>query len=146
MIPPSLVYLVQTDTTVGFLSRSAEKLARIKGRPEGKPFLMALGRLEEIRRFGRVPPAHRNFVRRSAKSSFILPSGLSFRVVRGEHSAFVEKFGWCYTTSANLHGEPFDEATAKRLCDVVVESKDGFSDKKPSAIWRLSGSRKERVR
>ncbi len=147
MMRPDLVYLVQTDTTVGFLSQSARKLAEKKGRSPERPFLKAVPRFEDVATIGRVPSAHRNMVRRSKKTSFILPSGLSFRVVQDPgHRDFIEKCGWCYTTSANLHGEPFDEAIAKELCDVVVESKDGFSDKAPSAIWRLRRLKKERIR
>ncbi|WP_456323528.1 Sua5 YciO YrdC YwlC family protein [Hydrogenimonas sp.] len=144
---PELVYLAQTDTTVGFLSQSARRLAKVKGRSLKRPFLMAFARFEDIAMIGRVPAAHRRFVRRSVKTSFILPSGLSFRVVCDErHKDFIEKCGWCYTTSANLHGKPFDEPTARDLCDVVVESKEGFSDKAPSSIWRLKRWKKERVR
>ncbi|WP_300361355.1 Sua5 YciO YrdC YwlC family protein [Hydrogenimonas sp.] len=131
------VYLVQTDTTAGFLSCSADRLAEIKGRPPEKPFLRALSRFADIRRMGRVPLTHRRFVRRSRKTSFILPNGNSFRVVQDSHREFVEKFGWCFTTSANPHGKPFDETYAKKMCDVVVESKEGFSDRMPSHIWQL---------
>ncbi|WP_300367436.1 Sua5 YciO YrdC YwlC family protein [Hydrogenimonas sp.] len=140
------VYLVQTDTTVGFLSCSAERLAEIKQRPQRKPFLKALSRFSDIREVGRVPPSHRNLVRRSKRTSFILPNGLSFRVVDGAHREFVAKFGWCYTTSANRHGEPFDEEYAKDVCDVVVESKEGFSNRAPSRIWRLYRSGKVKIR
>ena len=141
-----LVYLVQTDTTVGFLSQSAERLRALKARPPRKPFLTALPSLRDIERVGRVPHAHRKYVRRARKTSFILPNGRSFRVVTGPHKAFVEKFGWCYTTSANRHGEPFDEAYARTVCDVVVESKEGFSETSPSAIWRLGRRRKVKIR
>jgi tRNA A37 threonylcarbamoyladenosine synthetase subunit TsaC/SUA5/YrdC len=141
-----LVYLVQTDTTAGFLSCAAEKLARIKRRPSDKPFLRALCRFGDIAGMGRVPVMHRRFVRRSVKTSFILPNGRSFRVVTGEHKDFIERFGWCYTTSANLHGHPFDAAYAKKVCDVVVESREGFSGSAPSRIWRLYGTGKVKIR
>jgi tRNA A37 threonylcarbamoyladenosine synthetase subunit TsaC/SUA5/YrdC len=143
---PDLVYLVQTDTTVGFLSCDARRLAALKERPSSKPFLIALPDFRALEEVGRIPPRHRNFVRRSVKRSFVLPNGLSFRVVTGEHRHFVARFGWCYTTSANRHGEPFDEAYAREACDVVVESKEGFSDKTPSTIWRLGRRRKVRIR
>ncbi len=141
-----LVYLVQTDTTVGFLSQSARRLAQIKERPERKPFLKAIARLSTLSEIGRVPAPFRREVRRSRKCSYILPNGASFRRVEGEHRRFVERFGWCYSTSANRHGEPFDEAFAKRACDVVVESKEGFRTAKASGIWRLWKKRKVKVR
>ncbi|WP_456381574.1 Sua5 YciO YrdC YwlC family protein [Hydrogenimonas sp.] len=140
------VYLVQTDTTAGFLSCSARKLAEIKQRPLDKPFLRAVTRYAEISKIGRVPPMHRKRVRRSERTSFILPNGHSFRVVTGGHANFVGKFGWCYTTSANLHGEPFDETYARKVCDVVVESKEGFSSDTPSEIWRLYRTGKVKIR
>ena len=43
-----LVYLVQTDTTVGFASKDSERLNRIKARPEGKQFLQTVASLREI--------------------------------------------------------------------------------------------------
>ncbi|WP_456450134.1 Sua5 YciO YrdC YwlC family protein [Hydrogenimonas sp.] len=141
-----LVYLAQTDTTVGFLSCSAQKLAAVKERPPQRPFLVALPSFAAVREVGRVPEAHRRFVRRARKTSFILPNGRSFRVVEGPHRLFVEKFGWCYTTSANRHKEPFDEVYARSVCDVVVESKEGFSDKSPSKIWRVGRRGKVKVR
>ncbi len=141
-----LVYLVQTDTTVGFLSRSAERLAHIKGRPLQKPFLKAIARLSTLREIGRVPRKFRREIRRSRGSSYILPNGQSFRLVRGAHRDFVKRFEWCYSTSANRHGEPYDEKYAKEACDVVVESINGFTSAKPSQIWRLAKREKVKVR
>ncbi|WP_201352793.1 Sua5 YciO YrdC YwlC family protein [Hydrogenimonas urashimensis] len=146
MMRRDFVYLVQTDTTVGFLSCSAHRLAAIKQRPPEKHFLKAINRFSDMAGIGRVPAAHRKFVRRARKRSFILPNGQSFRVVQGKHRDFIAKFGWCYSTSANLHGRPFDEAFAKSVCDVVVESKEGFSDKTPSQIWHLHRTGKVKIR
>ncbi|WP_457598874.1 Sua5 YciO YrdC YwlC family protein [Hydrogenimonas sp.] len=141
-----LVYLVQTDTTAGFLSQSARRLAQVKGRPENKPFLKAIARLSSLSAIGRVPAPFRPEVRRSRQCSYILPNGASFRRVEGKHRRFVEKFGWCYSTSANRHGEPFDEGYAKKACDVVVESKEGFRSAKASAIWHLRKTKKVKIR
>lgn len=141
-----LVYLVQTDTTVGFLSKSAENLAAIKRRPVQKPFLRAVARLSYLVEIGRPPRRFAKEIRRSRGVSYILPNSQSFRLVTGEHRDFVDRFRWCYSTSANLHGEPFDEAFAKDACDVVVESKDGFHTAKPSDIWRLGKRKKVKIR
>ena len=143
---PNLVYLVQTDTTVGFLSQSAERLAKAKERSAEKPFIKALPSLRALHDLGRVPSKHRRFVRRSKKMSFILPGGRSFRVVTGPHRDFVARFGWCWSTSANRHGEPYDEEYAKSVCDVVVESKEGFRANPPSILWRLGRAGKVKVR
>ncbi len=143
---PDLVYLVQTDTTAGFLSQSKERLAKAKGRPLNLPFLKAVARLSALRECGRTPSKFKNMVRRSRRRSFILPNGTSFRVVSGRHRDFIEKFGWCYSTSANRHGEPFDEKYSLDHCDVVVESKEGFHSAKASEIWRLGREKRLKIR
>jgi len=140
------VYLVQTDTTVGFLSKSSKSLYAVKKRPLNKPFLRAVSRFELLHSVGRVPQCFRSSVRRSKKSSFILPNGLSFRKVSGSHQRFVERFGWMFTTSANRHGAKFDIKFAKSVCDVVVESDKKLFESEPSSIWRLAKKRKVRVR
>jgi len=140
------VYLTQTDTTVGFLSQSQDKLCIVKGRPSNKPFLKAISRFENLHSVGRVPRRFRSYLRRSKKSSFILPNGQSFRKVSGSHQRFIERFGWMYTTSANKHGAKFDEKFAKSVCDVVVESDKKLFESEPSSIWRLYKSRKVRIR
>ncbi len=141
-----LVYLVQTDTTAGFLSQSASRLARAKGRSESKPFLKVISGFSLLIDIGRVPKRFKKEVRRSRKKSFILPNGNSFRYICGKHRDFVEKLQWCYSTSANFHGEPFNEKYAKEVCDVVVESKEGFYSAKASEIWRLGKVKKVRIR
>ncbi|WP_457593444.1 Sua5 YciO YrdC YwlC family protein [Hydrogenimonas sp.] len=141
-----LVYLVQTDTTAGFLSRSPKRLAQAKSRPETRPFLKALCRLSLLHDTGRVPNRFKRTVRRSKKRTFILPNGRSFRYVHGRHRNFLEKFGWCYSTSANRHGEPFDAQYAKEVCDVVVESKEGFYAAEASQIWRLGRKKRIKIR
>jgi tRNA A37 threonylcarbamoyladenosine synthetase subunit TsaC/SUA5/YrdC len=140
------VYLVQTDTTVGFLSCDAGRLALLKERPLSKPFLRALPDLQSIDKVGRVPKTQRNFVRRSVRRSFILPNGLSFRVVAGEHYHVVKRFGWCFTTSANRHNEPFDEEYARKVSDVIIETCKGFQEKKASEIWMIGKEKKVRKR
>jgi len=140
------VYLVQTDTTVGFLSQSSDRLCTVKGRPSGKPFLKAISRFDRLHSVGRVPRRFRSYLRRSKKSSFILPNGQSFRKVSGSHQRFIERFGWMFTTSANRHGAKFDMEFAKSVCDVVVESDKKLFESEPSSIWRLCKSRKVRIR
>ncbi len=138
------IYLTQTDTTVGLLSCDAIRLAEVKDRPSAQPFLKACGRLAQTVRIGRVPPRFRPMVRRSEKTSFILPNGRSFRRVTGPHADFLELTGPCYTTSANLHGRPLDTTWAKGAADVVIEGPEGLHEGPPSTIWRLG--RKKRVK
>ena len=141
------VYLAQTDTTVGFVGPDAAALARAKGRSASRPMLKALPEMRAISDLGRVPFVHRRRVRRAKASSFILPNGRSFRVVvDGPHRELVARLGGCYTTSANRHGEGFDEAYAREAADVWVETAEGYRQKPPSAIWRLGRKKAVRVR
>ena len=141
-----LVYLIQTDTTVGFLSQSQDRLCSVKKRPTNKPFLKAISRFDCLQSIGRVPKRFRSYVRRSKRTSFILPNGQSFRKVSGVHQRFIKRFGWIYTTSANRHGDKFDEKFAKNVCDVVVETDKNFFESKPSSIWKLHKNKKVKIR
>jgi hypothetical protein len=58
----------------------------------------------------------------------------------------VARFGWLYTTSANRHGHPFEEAVAREMADVWVEGPEGLRADAPSAIWRLGRSVRKRLR
>ncbi|QIR76218.1 Sua5 YciO YrdC YwlC family protein [Sulfurospirillum diekertiae] len=141
---PNLVYLAQTETTVGFLSQNAEALARTKNRPKGKPFLISVDSLNTLRSFTRVPKHHKNRVRRTQKTTFVYPCGLAIRVVKDEeHLQFLKKFKWSYSTSSNPSGKGFDEAFAIEKADVIVFTCKGFFEDKPSTIYKL-GKRKLR--
>lgn len=144
---PDRLYLVQTDTTAGFLSRSARRLAGAKERPAEQPLLRAIASLRQLSALGRVPVAARFRVRRAGATSFILPGGRSFRrIADPRHSRFIERFGWLYTTSANRHGALFGEAVARQRCDVIVETAEGFASRAPSPIFRLGKKRMRKVR
>ena len=144
---PTKIYLAQTDTTVGFLSQEASKLAKIKGRPSNKPFLICVDSFATLRRFARVPKTFRRFVRQSDKTTFIYPNVKAVRVVKDErHLRFLKKFGWMYSTSANESGKRFDPAFAKSKADVIVEDSRGLFEGAPSKLLRLGRRRLRRVR
>ena len=138
-----LVYLVQTDTTVGFASKSAAKLDRIKGRPEGKPYLQTVGTLKELKNGCRVPKALRKRVRRSGKTTFVYPDGIARRFVgAGDYAAFLKMTGPVHSTSANRSGHGFEPEWAAAHCDVVVHTPAGFAQKASSSIFKMG---KEKV-
>ena len=144
---PDLVYLAQTETTAGFLSQNADVLARIKNRPSGKSFLISVDSLTTLRSFTRVAQAHKNRVRRATKTTFAYPCGLAIRVVKDEtHLQFLKKLKWSYSTSSNPSGKGFDEVFAEEKADVIVYTKKGFYEDKPSSIYRLGKERKKRLR
>ena len=117
----NLVFLTQTDTTIGFVSQNSEKLTQIKQRPPHKFYIKAVNSLQTLKTFTRVPSSHKNRVRRSTKTTFIMPNGHSYRVVQDRHHLLLlNRLGWAYTTSANLSSEDYNEKFAKENADVVI--------------------------
>jgi len=118
----NLVFLTQTDTTIGFVSQNAEKLTQIKQRPPHKHYIKALNSLQTLKSFTRVPSSHKNRIRRSNKTTFIMPNGHSYRIVRDKyHLLLLNRLNWAYTTSANLSNKDYNENFAKNMADVMIE-------------------------
>ena len=136
----SLVYLVQTDTTVGFSSLNDEKLSLIKQRPTSKKILHTVDSFKTLNEHTRVPKEFRKKVRNSKKTTFIYPNTKSFRVVNksSEFYDFIHKFNILYSTSANKTGKSFDKDFAIIGADIVVEDKRCFFETKASRIIKLS--------
>ena len=137
--------LTPSDTTIGFLAQEAERLDRVKRRPPGHPYLVALPSLKALSAEVRVPPSFRHRVRRSRKTTFIYPGGRSYRVVRDpRHLLLLRRLGWAYSTSANLSAHPYDEEWARRQADIIVEplGRPGT----PSCILRLGKQRLRKIR
>ena len=141
----SKVYLTLTDTSIGFVSQDKDKLSAIKKRPTHKHYIMALDSLETLKSFARVPNSQKNRVRRSSKTTFILPKGDSYRVIKDEkHLELIERLRWAYTTSANLSDCPYDEEFAKRSADVIIEPLNDNSTS--STIYKISNTQIKRIR
>ncbi len=117
-----LVFLTATDTTIGFVSQNAKKLNQIKQRPQNKLFITTLPSLDKLNGLTRVPSAHASRVRRSGKTTFIMPSGDSYRIVQDTtpHNLLLNRLGWAYSTSANMSGKKYDEKFARKSTDVIV--------------------------
>lgn len=142
-----LVFLTQTDTTVGLLSQNAQRLSDIKKRPPHKHYIKAIASLKQLKAFSRVPQIHKNRLRRSQKTTFIFPNGESYRIIRDkQHLQLVEKFGWLYTTSANLSGREYDEEFAKSVADVIIESPYKKSLNPASSIIKLKHKKIVKIR
>ncbi len=145
MNPDRLLFLTDTDTTVGFLSRDPELLDRAKRRHGEKHYITALPSLRSLRDRARVPRPYRRRLRRSRKESYILPSGHSYRIVRDpRHLLLLKRLEWAYTSSANLSGAAYDEEYARRVADVVVEPLG--APRTPSRIYRLGHRKLRRIR
>ncbi len=141
----NLVFLTQTDTTIGFVSQNAKRLTDIKQRPPHKHYIKAINSLETLKSFTRVPKQHKNRIRRSNKTTFIMPNGYSYRVIKDKnHLLLLNRIKWAYTTSANLSGKSYDEEFSKRNADVIVEPlKD---DSTASNIFKLGKKTIKRIR
>ncbi len=140
------VFLVQTDTTVGFASRDAARLHRIKNRPPHKPFLKTYASLKAYKKSGRIPSKFKREVRRNRQTTYIVKNR-AFRIVaKGPYHHFLRPFGWLYSTSANASGERFDPAFARSRADITVEDSRGLFEAAPSQILRLGHQKKITVR
>ncbi|WP_198304494.1 Sua5 YciO YrdC YwlC family protein [Arcobacter vandammei] len=144
----NLVYLIQTDTTVGFSSFDDEKLSNIKQRPANQKILKTVDSFETLKEFTRVPKKYRKMVRNSHKTTFIYPNLSSFRVVNKDSNFFdfIKKFKVLSSTSANRTKESFDYDFAFKNCDVEVIETRGFYETNSSKIFKFYKQRVERIR
>lgn len=140
-----MIFLAQTDTTAGLLSKNLTKLNIVKNRPENQKCLITTAKFSELKKFTRVPNKFKNFIRKSKKTTIIYPNLQSIRVVKGcKHEKFLLENGWFYSTSANLHGQNFDEIWARKVADFVVDEK--FWQSTPSKIYKISRLKIKKIR
>jgi len=131
------LYLTQTDTTIGFVSQDTSKIDAAKQRLPEKHYIRVLDSLETLKTFTRVPQKHKNQVRRAKRTTFIMPQGESFRVVKGtKHNLLLHRVKWLYSSSANLSGAVYDASYAKKMTEVMVSFPYGNSGE-ASKIYRL---------
>jgi len=132
------LYLTQTDTTIGFVSQDSSKIDKAKRRLPNKHYICVLNSLEMLKTFSRVPNKHKNALRRAKRTTFIMPNGRSFRVVKNtEHNLLLDRLGWLYSSSANLSGAEYSEVYAKENAEVLLsfpQKRNGQASK----IFKLS--------
>lgn len=140
-----MIYLAQTDTTAGFLSKDLKALNTLKNRDENTPCLITTARFYELKKLVRVPSSLKNLVRRAKKTTFIYPNSKAVRVVKEhEHCRFLSQFSWLYSTSANPHGQPFDENWAIKQADKIIGNK--FFEGEASKIYKVSRLKRKKIR
>ena len=140
-----MLYLAQTDTTAGFLSKDFREINKAKNRDLQTPCILTMARFSELLNFVRVPKAHKNLVRKARKTSFVYETSgfcvnlnakihknpaknakalacanfkgsLACRVVKEcAHSEFLAKNGAFFSSSANLHGKKFNPQKARQI-------------------------------
>jgi tRNA A37 threonylcarbamoyladenosine synthetase subunit TsaC/SUA5/YrdC len=117
------LYLTQTDTTIGFASQDSSKIDKAKKRLPNKHYIRAVNSLKTLQQFTRVPQKHKNRLRRSKQTTFIMPNGNSFRVIKDtEHNLLLDRVEWLYSSSANLSGAEYSEIYAKSVTEIIVKS------------------------
>ncbi len=139
------VFLTQTDTTIGFVSQNADRLTEIKQRPSNKHYIKAVNSLSTLKTFTRVPSLHKKKLRRAKRTTFVMPDGHSYRVIKNpRHLLLLNRLKWAYTTSANISGEKYDENFAKEAADIIISPLE-YKDQ-ASTIYRLSHQKIKRIR
>ncbi|AQW86731.1 threonylcarbamoyl-AMP synthase TsaC [Campylobacter pinnipediorum subsp. caledonicus] len=140
-----MIFLAQTDTTAGFLSKNANEINKIKNRQLDKPCVITTSKFKILSELTRVPNKFKNRIRKSKKTTFLYPNLKAIRVIKdGRHSNFLDLHGWMFSSSANLHEKPFDEAWARSVADVVVD--ENFKNNSPSKILKVSISNIKQLR
>lgn len=143
----NLVFLTQTDTTIGFVSQNSDKLNRIKRRLPDKHYIKALSSLHQLTSFVRVPDKHKNRIRRAKRTTFVFPDGNSYRVIKeNHHTSLLLKLGWAYTTSANLSGEVFNQSFAESAADVIIKFPIKNDNQRASQIVKINHTTIKRIR
>ena len=140
-----MIYLAQTDTTAGFLSKDLKALNLLKKRDINQPCLISTAKFSELKKLTRVPNKFKNTIRKAKKTTFLYPNKKAIRVVKDHsHEQFLKRFDWFYSTSANEHGKKFDINWAMQNCDIVVD--EVFFEMSASKIFKLRGTKKIRLR
>lgn len=141
------LWLIQTDTTVGFLSQDGALLAQVKERSVLKPFVQVTGSFKTLKTLSRIPKKHANYIRRSKKTTFVYPNNKAIRVVKDEkHASFIKPFKWFYSTSANERSLSYKKEFAFAKSDIIVEDNQGLFEGESSRILLLSPSKIKRLR
>lgn len=143
-----LIYLVQTDTTVGFSSSSDEKLSSAKKRPSSQKILQTLDSFKTLQKNTRVPRKYKKMIRRASRSTFIYPNLSSFRVIEKDDAfyPFISKFNNLYSTSANQTKTNFVYDYAFDKSDVIVFTQEGFLEKASSSIYKIRKNKLKKIR
>lgn len=141
-----LLFLAQSDTTLGFLSQDASKINLAKGRKSQK-VLIEVDSLATLRAFSRIPQKHKNIIRRIKKTTFIYPKGQAIRVIKDPlHLRFLSSMRWFYSSSANPTKESYNPSFAHQKADVIIQDKRGFFEGKPSKIYKINSHSLKRIR
>ncbi|PHS56055.1 MAG: hypothetical protein COB17_10360 [Sulfurimonas sp.] len=141
------VILTQTDTTVGFLSQSAEKLYEIKSRDNIKPFIQVFHNFKTFLKSGnRIPNPKKNLIRRSKKTTFIIKNR-AFRISSSNlNSQILRDLSWSYSTSANKTKENYNREFCENKADIIIEDINSLKEKSSSILLKINNVSKRKLR
>ncbi len=143
----STVYLTQTDTTVGFVSQDNISLSLAKQRNINQPSIICVSSHQKQKKLARVPKKFRKKVRRTKQTTFLYSNKKAIRVVKsGEHHAFLKKFFFQYSSSANKNNANFKLDYAKKHSDVWIETFSGYKEQRASSILKLGKNKIHKLR
>jgi len=137
------LFLTNTDTTIGFISKSKKALDIAKNRPSNKKYIQALPSLKTLKK--RVPNIHKKRVRRAKKTTFIIDKNYSFRIVKDKnHNLLLKRLKKAYTSSANESGKEYNYSYASEKADIIVYPLSKISS--PSQIIKLGKTKLQKIR
>ena len=137
------LFLTNTDTTIGFISKSKEILDITKNRPRDKRYIQALPSLKALKK--RVPKIHKKRVRRATKTTFIIDKNYSFRTIKDRnHNLLLKRLKRAYTTSANKSGKEYNYSYAIKKADIILYPLNTIST--PSQILKLGKIKLKKIR
>lgn len=140
-----MIYLAQTDTTAGFLSKDYKEINLAKKREINKPCIITSTYLTSLKNLARVPNRFKNQVRKAKKTTFIYKNQISFRLVNdNKHSLFLKNFKYLYSSSANLHGYEFNINYAKNIANIIVDL--DLAQKSSSKMFKINNSKLKQIR
>lgn len=161
-----MIYLAQTDTTAGFLSKDFRAINALKQRALATPCLICVAEFRVLKNFVRVPQTFKNRLRKARKTSFLYPNTKALRVVQKEylhslspsiqaqlciqnrHFKFLQVHGWLYSSSANMHKQGFNSDVAKaslsEVRGIVVD--ENLYEGKASALFKLNRTKRQKIR
>lgn len=140
-----MIYLAQTDTTAGFLSKDYKEINFAKKRDLNQPCIITSAYLTSLKLLAKCPNKFKNKIRRAKKTTYIHKNGLSFRLVNdNKHSIFLKDFKYLYSSSANLHGDKFNINYAKSIANMIVD--DNLNESSSSTMIKLNNHKLKKIR
>jgi len=137
------LFLTNTDTTIGFISKSKEALDIAKNRAPNKKYIQALPSLKLLNK--RVPKKYKKIVRRAKKTTFIIDKNYSFRIIKdSKHNLLLNRLKNAYTSSANESNKSYNYNYAKDKADIIIYPL--IKKTKASIILKLGKIKLKRLR